>query len=373
MRFKGLWFTALPDQASQLRLDRERREIMDQTRQALGRSLGAGQEYHELVFQDEWAIGPEGLVQSLVSAQPVLIHYSGHGQEKMGLVLQDRQDKVQGLKGEGLAKILANFPSVRVVVLNACETVEHARQLFEGTQVEVVVATTRPIGDRTAIVFAGQFYALLARKMSVGEAFELANQLAVLAVPGDAGVLTLLVRDGLNANEILLDKPATNDSATTTPSAEPPLVLLVNVQEDEQLTGVLGQHLSPQVRMGKLRLKSYINIQPGEPRDEAFERMIKEAKVLVGMISPDMMDENPLRPMLEREMAAGKKQILLVKLRPTMIYSEWLGGRPLLPGKGASKKEPKAVSQYKDSSAVLIEVASDIVTLISQAAAPAKS
>ena len=129
----------------------------------------------------------------------------------------------------------------------------------------------------------------------------------------------------------------------------------------------MGKHLSQQVRGGKLRLKSYIDIQPGEPRDQAFERMIEEAKVLVGMLSPDMMDENPLRPMLEREMAAGKKQILLVKLRPTMIYSEWLGGRPLLPGKGASKKELKAVSQYRDSSTVLIEVASEIVSLISQA------
>jgi len=310
-KISALFVAALPNGASPLGLDRERREIGEQTAQGVGRSAGAGQEYHQIVFSDEWAISASGLMHALVSTEPALLHFSGHGDREHGLVAQNDQDKTQLLSGKWLAMTLKNFQMVRIVVLNACELAMQAQDLFEGTGVEVVVAATRPLKDRTAVLFAGNFYSFLARRLSVAKAFALANQAAVAEVPSDAENLVLIVRDGLDANAIVLDRP-TIDEVTG-----PKKVFVL--EAGREWGAKIEAALHPLVRSGSITVWHPEKMEAGLDRQKTTEKQFAEAHLVIVVADSDAFASEDFYKRLEAVMKRPAEQILTVQVGCCLI------------------------------------------------------
>ena len=94
-----------------------------------------------------------------------LFAYSGHaGTDR--LIVEGAE-----IYSQGLAKLLGRCPNLKMVLLNGCSTKAQVRQLLrEG--VPVVVATSAPIQDRLARVFATHFFMALARGDNFAQAFE---------------------------------------------------------------------------------------------------------------------------------------------------------------------------------------------------------
>jgi DnaJ-class molecular chaperone/tetratricopeptide (TPR) repeat protein len=104
-----------------------------------------------------------------------IFHFIGHGgfdhqQEDGVLVFEDENRRGRILSGQYLGTILHNHPSLRLVVLNACEGARTTREdPFSGTAqslvqqgIPAIVAMQFEITDQAAIIFAEEFYSALA-------------------------------------------------------------------------------------------------------------------------------------------------------------------------------------------------------------------
>ena len=108
-----------------------------------------------------------------------IVHFMGHGEfdgKNGALVFDDRQ-----ISGEHFSTMIARESSVRLIVLNACNTARTGTQVgidpFAGVAsslvmkgLPAVVAMQFPITDGAAILFSGQFYSQLAAGKSFEEA-----------------------------------------------------------------------------------------------------------------------------------------------------------------------------------------------------------
>jgi hypothetical protein len=158
-------------------------------------------------FESRWAVGIDGLIRYLGDLEPAVIHVSGHGGGRAGLMLQDERGQPQAVSGQALARIVdAAARNVRVVVLNACYSAEQAEILRR--RIDCVVGMTGAIGDDAARVFAIQFYAALGDRRSVGNAVERGvAALSARQLPDDM-FPRCVTRDGVDANRVLLGAPA---------------------------------------------------------------------------------------------------------------------------------------------------------------------
>lgn len=129
---------------------------------------------------------PQALRDAL-AAQPFhVLHYMGHGvfDDRTGsgsLLWRDAGGGSRPLDGRHLATKLRGIDSLRLVVLNACDTARAGgaagRDPFAGVAtalvlagIPAVVAMQSPIDDAYALVFSAAFYRQLARGRSVEEA-----------------------------------------------------------------------------------------------------------------------------------------------------------------------------------------------------------
>ncbi|MER5219020.1 CHAT domain-containing protein [Streptomyces flaveus] len=121
-------------------------------------------------------------------------HFIGHGGfdttgQEGTLALADETGGTYQLGAEDLAMILSGYPSLRLVVLNACETGRSAdRDPFSSAAgalmrkgVPAVVAMQYPISNRAAVEFSRAFYESLAHRRPVDEAVMEARQAIRLA------------------------------------------------------------------------------------------------------------------------------------------------------------------------------------------------
>lgn len=164
-----------------LRLDHEIRGALEAAR--MGRAA------NELEVMAELAVGADDVRNALLRHNPQIVHFAGHAKVN-GLILDDGTR----MSAEELAGLLSSFRDVRVVVLNACDTLGLAETLSE--VVDYTVGMELPIDDDDAIGFSAQFYAALAFGRTIPFAFDLARK----AVNGRQGqppaIPHLLVRPG---------------------------------------------------------------------------------------------------------------------------------------------------------------------------------
>jgi hypothetical protein len=158
-----LFLAANPAQTAQLALDQECSAVQRELRLSTnGRD--------DFDFESRWAVSVDELMRQILELDPTVLHFSGHGTRTGGLLFQDEAGQPQRLAGPALAKVIASTArNLRLVVLNACYSVEQARELVHA--VDCVVGMSRAIQDEVARRFAIGFYRALGYRRSVGNAF----------------------------------------------------------------------------------------------------------------------------------------------------------------------------------------------------------
>lgn len=160
---KILVLAANPEGTSKLNLGVEVRGIQ--------RSLQLAQERDRFSFVSEWAVRTQDLMQLLVTHQPHIVHFLGHGSGEKGLVLEDSGGRSQQVPTKALAKLFQQVSSVECVLLNACYSDVQAKAMSQF--VPCVIGMNRPIGDPAAISFSQGFYTSLGSGGSYEAAYEM--------------------------------------------------------------------------------------------------------------------------------------------------------------------------------------------------------
>ena len=162
---KILILSANPKYTTVLRLDEEVREIENALK------LSKNRDKFEIV--SKWAVQVEDLRRALLDEhKPNIVHFSGHGVGKEGLVFENESGHMQMVSGESLAnlfELLRGF--VECVLLNACYSEVQAQAIHQ--YVDCVIGMNQPIGDKAAIEFATGFYDALGAGENYDYAFRI--------------------------------------------------------------------------------------------------------------------------------------------------------------------------------------------------------
>ena len=143
-----------------------------------------------------WAVGsaPHDLQDALLRGPWHVFHFIGHGyfddiDNDFALVLANEQNQAQLLGSAAVARLVADHPSLRLVVLNACQGAQAGpgyvslAQLLAQRGVPAVLAMQYPIGEDAALEFARVFYTALALGRPVDVATSEARKAMSVAAP----------------------------------------------------------------------------------------------------------------------------------------------------------------------------------------------
>jgi hypothetical protein len=175
-----LFLASDPREVGKLNLDAEFVKIRTQ----LGKD--ASDFNLNLIFEQR----PDTLIKTLLEEKPTYIHFAGHGDKgtegfsPAGIVLQDRDRNPKVVSGPALAnmfRLLKREFEIKVVLLNACDSMDQARAI-SGNGIHAI-GMAKEIPDDMAITFAGGFYLGLAEAPDdIPRAFDYA--LAALMMEG---------------------------------------------------------------------------------------------------------------------------------------------------------------------------------------------
>lgn len=123
-----------------------------------------------------------------------ILHLYGHGSATDGWYSQDGSAQTIGVSGERLARLLKTFSNIQVLVLSACNQLDHIKALAQ--HVDVVIGSSTALEIAAARSFNCAFYRELAAGSSVGVAYERAKAFAGIDIGDAAGAICIAARDG---------------------------------------------------------------------------------------------------------------------------------------------------------------------------------
>ncbi len=191
-KIRILFLSASPWTMSRILVDAEAREIFER--------IHEGRYRDRFELYKHTAVRPRDLQRLLLTYQPHIVHFSGHGSKRHKIVLAGTHGRGKSLDQQGLTDVFALHNNhVRLVLLNACFTKSQARSISE--VIDYSIGTARPIGDKASVAFAGAFYRALAFGKSVRDAFESASaELALTKTPRSRGI-ELFVKNGISERD----------------------------------------------------------------------------------------------------------------------------------------------------------------------------
>ncbi|MGK7896612.1 MAG: CHAT domain-containing protein, partial [Xenococcus sp. (in: cyanobacteria)] len=162
---KILFLAANPESTSRLNLAEEAQEIQD--------AIDSSELSSEFELIQKWEVRPKDFRRALLKHQPDIVHFSGHGSGKTGLIIANDAGESKQVSGDALAGLFAAFPMVKCVLLNACYAEVQARTIVE--HVDYVIGMKDTIYDKAARAFSIGFYDSLGYGRNFEEAFALGS------------------------------------------------------------------------------------------------------------------------------------------------------------------------------------------------------
>jgi hypothetical protein len=195
-----LILAANPKGTTARRLDEEVREVQE--------ALKLSRDRAGFRLEPRMAVRWKDVRRALEELQPEIVHFSGHGEEEKGLVLEEEDGSVRMVSTDALRRLFELFPCVKCVVLNACYSEVQARAIYQ--YVPCVIGMRLEIGDRAARDFAVAFYDGVGAGWDYGRAYKL----GLSGMADDGAVSTpMLLREeagaivGLEPRAIALEEP----------------------------------------------------------------------------------------------------------------------------------------------------------------------
>jgi hypothetical protein len=128
--------------------------------EAIEQSLGRVSAQHTFRVVAMNAVTDDDLRRALLDREPEIVHLSGHGTGRRGLVFEEVGEPLF-IAGDTLARLLGLCSRhVKCVVLNACYSEVQGKSI--GCVVDFVIGMTRSIGDSAAIKLSLGIYDALA-------------------------------------------------------------------------------------------------------------------------------------------------------------------------------------------------------------------
>ena len=162
-----LVLAANPTSTQPLKLKKETELIREKLQQT-----EFGKNY--IVYAEENAF-IEDLSTYLLQYEPIILHFSGHGNSQGEIILNNRQGEAEVLSLETLSELLSIVRNVgkpiECVVFNACFSINKADAVAD--QVGCVIGMKKEIGDDSALIFAAEFYQGLGYEVGYYKAFQL--------------------------------------------------------------------------------------------------------------------------------------------------------------------------------------------------------
>lgn len=109
-------------------------------------------------------------IQNVCNFKPYIIHFSGHGEGKKGILFEDENGNATHISSKDLFALFGFFKSAtKLVFLNACRSIEQAESIVEN--IDFVIAWNSEPDDTAAVFFAENFYKGLGEGKSISSAF----------------------------------------------------------------------------------------------------------------------------------------------------------------------------------------------------------
>lgn len=160
---KVLFCSANPSDTARLRSDKEYREI--------DRSLRISNYRDQFELISSWATTTQDLLQITITAEPNLVHFSGHGTQS-GIILENGIGNTVIVSQEGLGALFELFlGKVNRVILNSCYS-ENQAELINNF-VPYVIGMSHNVPDATAIAFSSGFYKAIGAGKDIPTAFKI--------------------------------------------------------------------------------------------------------------------------------------------------------------------------------------------------------
>lgn len=163
---KILVLTASPEEQVRLNLEKEIKEI--------DLALRLGKHREQFTLDQRWGVSRGDLQDILLTTEPDIVHFCGHGAAEQGLVLQNDNQQTQLVSNTALATLfeLVNKHSkpIACIVLNACYSKVQAAAM--SPFIDYIVGMDKAIGDKAAITFSKGFYRSLSNGLPYDAAFD---------------------------------------------------------------------------------------------------------------------------------------------------------------------------------------------------------
>lgn len=248
-----LFLSANPWTTGRILVDEEAREIFEK--------LQEGSFRDRFILYNHAAIRAEDIQRLLMTYRPHILHFSGHGSKKHKIILGGLPGRGKQIERQALAGALALYRQhLQLVFLNACFTRTQARSL--SAVIDYSIGSTKPIGDKEGVAFAGAFYRALAFGNSVREAFDSATAEMALMNLKRARGLELFVRDGVSERDRFpysASDPAVHPTNGSTLAPSNPEILTDPNAIDRWQASILGR--GGEVRRSEQLIWSYHTMQ----------------------------------------------------------------------------------------------------------------
>ena len=187
--------------AGDLRVGREQKRIRAAVESALHRDL--------VVLDVRPAATVADLLDGITKFRPHVVHFSGHSDEQLIELEDERDEPHRGVIVTATAfssAVRACDESPLLVLLNSCKSAAQLPDLVRD-EIPLAIGMADEIDDGDAITYAAQFYAAVANGQSVGSSHASARAALELGGLDGAELPTLVAADGVDPRTVVLVRP----------------------------------------------------------------------------------------------------------------------------------------------------------------------